>query len=504
MEGPVILNDFSSWLYNGGMKRHIKVIVLYACLTLLIATVVIYKGSGNGTVQLFLTETQQHFRFPSMKDEKVNLSLEVSQVEEEGEKEDLKRVTTETLPQNQNETHVYFRHPGDGNNNISRVGDLYPVTVYPKEIMASAFGNASAGDIVAPSVYVLRMPQEFYHTDEGVDLKESQWKKILIWNEGYGTKTMGFGFGRAPFQLAKCEVDTCFVTGNRTLLPFEEFDSVIFHFRSLDRRAMPRKSARYRHQRWIFEEVESSSYIYQDPVVFNGLFNWTMTYRRDSDIVYTYGRVYPKEIQNLTTIKENYAEGKTKMAAWFVSNCYSHSKREKFVKALQKHIQVDIFGKCGPYKCPHTKGKQCRQMVEENYKFYFSFENSLCKDYVTEKLFNILKYNVVPVVFGLADYQHIAPPGSFIHALKFPDVSSLVKYLKYLDGNDTAYNEYFRWKGHYRIDNGWSNTAQPFCELCKKLHRDSSPKVYHDIKKWFVLEGGCKRLKTKGWLRTLW
>ncbi|XP_027208813.2 alpha-(1,3)-fucosyltransferase C [Penaeus vannamei] len=350
----------------------------------------------------------------------------------------------------------------------------------------------------APATYLEEMPKEFCFPEEGLDLQDPKLKKILIWNSGYGTKTMSFGYGRAPFRRAECEVDLCLTTSNRSLLPVVDFDAVIFHFRATERLQMPR--SRSPHQRWIFEEVESSSYIYQDPAIYNSLFNWTMTYRRDSDIVYTYGRVYPSPSPSPVPKDKNFAEGKTKMAAWFVSNCYSHSKRERIVKSLQSYIKVDIYGKCGPLECPRDSTRQCYQMLEENYKFYLSFENSLCKDYVTEKLFSVLKYNVVPVVYGLADYALVAPPGSYIDALSFPSVDSLAKYLKYLDGNDTAYNEYFRWKGQYTIDNGWSNTAQGFCDLCKKLHQDSEPKVYRDIKDWFMLSGGCKTLKSRSWL----
>lgn len=51
---------------------------------------------------------------------------------------------------------------------------------------------------------------------------------------------------------------------------------------------------------------------------------------------------------------------------------------------------------------------------------------------------------MVPVVFGLANYTSIAPPHSIINVLDFPSLKDLVNYLKYLDGNDTAYNEYFK------------------------------------------------------------
>ena len=34
--------------------------------------------------------------------------------------------------------------------------------------------------------------------------------------------------------------------------------------------------------------------------------------------------------------------------------------------------------------------------MNNTYKFYLAFENSICPDYVTEKFFNILQYNVIP------------------------------------------------------------------------------------------------------------
>ena len=40
----------------------------------------------------------------------------------------------------------------------------------------------------------------------------------------------------------------------------------------------------------------------------------------------------------------------------------------------------------------------------------------------------------------------MAPPNSFIHAEDFKSPEELVKYLDYLDGNDTAYLEYHAWR----------------------------------------------------------
>ena len=38
---------------------------------------------------------------------------------------------------------------------------------------------------------------------------------------------------------------------------------------------------------------------------------------------------------------------KNKLVFWLVSHCKSDNKREEYVKQLQKHINVDIYGGCG-------------------------------------------------------------------------------------------------------------------------------------------------------------
>ena len=140
---------------------------------------------------------------------------------------------------------------------------------------------------------------------------------------------------------------------------------------------------------------------------------------------------------------------KHKMAAWFVSHCQTKAKREDFVHELQKYIHVDIFGDCGTKICSKlTSG--CFETVKK-YKFYLSFENNICAEYVTEKLYNALMASTVPVVFGSADYEKVAPPYSYINSLEYKSPEDLAKYLLFLSENHQEYRKYFEWKKHYFV-----------------------------------------------------
>ncbi|KAH9364460.1 hypothetical protein HPB48_021726 [Haemaphysalis longicornis] len=185
-----------------------------------------------------------------------------------------------------------------------------------------------------------------------------------------------------------------------------------------------------------------------------GIFNWTMTYRLDSDIVNPYGTIEERDvIQNLEYQKtRNIWRRKSRMAVWAASHCGAESRRDHYVKQLQKYVRVDVYGRCGHRKCPKENSTRCYKMFAKKYFFYLSFENSICKDYVTEKLFNALEYDIIPVVLGGANYTAIAPLDSFIDALTFRSPKHLAKYLKRVAGNFQLYSKYLHWKHSQRVD----------------------------------------------------
>ena len=54
----------------------------------------------------------------------------------------------------------------------------------------------------------------------------------------------------------------------------------------------------------------------------------------------------------------------------------------------------------------------------ETFRFYLSFENALCEDYITEKFFTLLKSNIVPVVMG--------PPKEVFYEQSFTSSESII------------------------------------------------------------------------------
>lgn len=203
-------------------------------------------------------------------------------------------------------------------------------------------------------------------------------------------------------------------------------------------------------------------------------YNWSMTYHTESDFVIPYGRYIEGIPEIHSNDTRNWAAGKTRLVAWMASNCAVSSwARLKFVQNLERLIQVDTYGNCGKLECPRFALK-CDEILS-SHKFYLSLENSECQDYITEKFWkNAFTHHLVPIVYGTTrkDYEKVAPPNSFIHLSDFKNMTSLVEYIKYLDMNDTAYNEYFEWSKQGSTT--WYNEAQvasPESLLCPIVHK---------------------------------
>lgn len=166
---------------------------------------------------------------------------------------------------------------------------------------------------------------------------------------------------------------------------------------------------------------------------------------------------------------------------------------------MQQLMTLDGYGRC-------LKGKISNEdysNIIESYKFYLSFENSYhCKDYISEKFWaKPMRRGLVPVVWGASrdDYEAVAPRTSYILAEDFNSTEDLVKYLQYLDKNDTAYAEYFQWRSPENLRDVIVDEIEPplgsdfsnMCVLCRRLllrqkKANHSPSMVESVKTYFL------------------
>ena len=317
-----------------------------------------------------------------------------------------------------------------------------------------------------------------------VRVKKKTTKLILFWTTVYNKDHTNNGDAR----FSGCDYSNCAFTIDRSRL--EESDAVMFHMWDLAKdteKDLPPK--RWAHQRWILfghESAVSANFsLYYDVE-----FNTTITYKDDADIYFGYG-CYSELGYNMKkpTIK-NYAAGKTRKVAWVISHCNASSKRDDYIRELSKYLPVDGYGRCADRVCTPTENRlnkkdpeskyDCEKMISDNYKFYLSFENSLCAGYITEKVWRKLRYGTVPVVLGASNYSRFLPPNSFIDVRDFTSPKELAKYLLKIDKNDSIYNSYFTWKQLYQL-----GCVKHECKLCEYLNTNNEKKVYTDIGKWW-------------------
>lgn len=187
----------------------------------------------------------------------------------------------------------------------------------------------------------------------------------------------------------------------------------------------PIPDVRSNEQEYILVSIESSANYPVCDQKWDGYFNWTMTYMLDSEVPWEYVAIrdlksyqivgpgpgdhipWNNEMITLPKEKVNSLKNKTKAAAWFVSNCHSLSKREVYAADLKKELEnlnlvLDVYGNCGEKTC--NKGTCDIKKILSEYFFYLSFENSFSTDYVTEKLLTAMQNNIVPIVWGGANY----------------------------------------------------------------------------------------------------
>lgn len=265
------------------------------------------------------------------------------------------------------------------------------------------------------------------------------------------------------FNFTECRYTNCILTEDKKKLNTSE--AVLFAYRDMWSNVPVKKDG----QIWVIVNIESPASDSDLSHVWDNKFDWSMTYRRDSEILLNY-----ETFRRTQPLEKNYHEifkNKTKLVAWAVSNCGSGAKRREYVSEMEKYINVDIYGRCGKAPCPVEGMPGCHELLSQKYKFYLGFENSLCKDYVTEKVYHTFldNSNAIYVARTAPNVKSILPPKTYIDVADFDSPKHLAEYLLKLASNENEYISYLKETDKYHIDNE-KNYWRAMCDLCELMN----------------------------------
>ncbi|XP_062618841.1 glycoprotein 3-alpha-L-fucosyltransferase A-like [Saccostrea cucullata] len=311
-------------------------------------------------------------------------------------------------------------------------------------------------------------------------------KRNISFNILYYNPPRDWNKGPDIVNFLECPYKDCSVTTYKSQL--KNSKAVIFQHHPL-----PEKPpVKFPGQIWIFTFSESPYHTRRTVLLpaWDGVFDWSLSYRRDSDAYFGYGQIIPR-ISTLERDYDSVFSQKVGDVAWIVSNCRTQSKREKYVEELQKYVNVDVFGKCGA-KCESYQllgNDSCHRAISKDYKFYLSFENSLCIDYTSEKLYHIylLDLPIIPVVRGTMTGKEYIPAETYIDTLDFITPKDLADTLKKIGNNKTQYLNMLRAKDKYTSKHSWQTYEEALCKICRKLHYNSTVSQPLNVLNWFFL-----------------
>ncbi|XP_011688424.1 PREDICTED: alpha-(1,3)-fucosyltransferase 10 [Wasmannia auropunctata] len=321
---------------------------------------------------------------------------------------------------------------------------------------------------------------------------------VILWWTPFGNNN----------RMKTCENSRCYFTHNKTFERDARLKSILFYGSNLRVRDLPNWRSSAISWGLLHEESPRNNPILVHEEALN-LFNYSSTFSRFSNV--------PLTLLDLPSLEElvaksYYISTKEKFALMHVENlasvlyiqsdCDTASDRDRYVVELMKHIQVDSYGACvnnaqldDRLKNNYLSILSDREFLSfvAKYKFTIAFENAICDDYITEKLWRPLIVGSVPIYYGSPSFKDWLPNNkSAISILDFAGPLELANFLHNLLKNDSAYEEYLSHKLSERenrvtnskllhalearpmgIPNGFGNYMEEFeCFVCERIQNN--------------------------------
>ena len=153
--------------------------------------------------------------------------------------------------------------------------------------------------------------------------------------------------------------------------------------------------------------------------------------------------------------------------------------RTDFIGELMKHVHIDSYGRCfnNAQYHPEDKGQPAKGNYEEGmeiaskYRMFLQIENTITKDYITEKLTVAYGSGAIPVYWGTPEVYNWVPGNhTFIDISKYSNPLDLARYLRQVDEDDILFNYHtsnFDWKKTEAMKKKHCSQKSYNCKLCE-------------------------------------
>ncbi|XP_076665647.1 alpha-(1,3)-fucosyltransferase 10 isoform X2 [Andrena cerasifolii] len=298
------------------------------------------------------------------------------------------------------------------------------------------------------AVYLIQFNSELYYSADETP--------VVLWWTPFGNEG----------KLRECGNYRCYFTSNRTFQYHRKISALLFYGSSFQIDDLPKWKSDGVPWGLIHEESPRNNPILVQQEALN-LFTYSSTFSRFSDVPLTLvdlpGITELLGTEYFVSTKEKTKLMYTKDLApllYIQSDCDTASNRDVYVTELMKYIRVDSYGAClnNAEFDKRLKENYLEALNREdflsfagNYKFTIAFENAVCHDYITEKLWRPLIVGSVPIYYGSPSFKDWLPNDmSAISVLDFKDPRTLATFLLDLSRNETAYDKYL---SHKLVDN---------------------------------------------------
>lgn len=117
-----------------------------------------------------------------------------------------------------------------------------------------------------------------------------------------------------------------------------------------------------------------------------------------------------------------------------------YSQRRRFIRAFERMFaeQFDLYGMGWQRsEFPSFQGAATHKVdVYPRYRFALVIENQYAPGWVSEKLLDALRCNVVPIYYGAPNIARYVDPDAFIDGRRFQTVEALAVYVQQMDEAD--------------------------------------------------------------------